>query len=189
MIKLCHLDTETTGLDPKTNSIFQISGIIEIDNEVKEEFNIFVRPRTAEECDPHALKITNKTVEELMSYPPMEEGYNKLVSIFNKYIDRFDTADKFFMVAFCGHFDVGFLREFFLRNGDKYYGSYFWSNIIDISTLATLATLNERKTMPNFKLISVANQFGVKLEESEAHDSMEDIKATRNIFKCLVGEL
>ena len=37
-------DLETTGVDVKKHSIHQIAGLIEINDEVVEKFNIFSRP-------------------------------------------------------------------------------------------------------------------------------------------------
>ena len=49
MKKLLYFDTETTGLDPVRNGIIQIAGIIVIDGEVKEEFNIKMQPHENDE--------------------------------------------------------------------------------------------------------------------------------------------
>ena len=187
MAKLFHFDCETTGLEAKNNSIFQISGIIEIDGEVKEEFDIKCKPMEGKLIDPGALKVNKMTEAELMTYPQQEDAYKKLINIISKYVDRFDKSDKFFLVGYNVHFDVAFMREFFLRNNDKYFGSFFWSNPIDVMVLATLGTLNERKSMKNFKLITVAEQFGVELGE-DAHEAMADTRATREIFHLLMDD-
>lgn len=39
-MKLLYIDTETTGVDPMQNGIVQISGCIEVDGELKEEFDL-----------------------------------------------------------------------------------------------------------------------------------------------------
>ena len=38
-MRILYVDVETTGLVPGKNDIVQISGLIEINKEVKEEFN------------------------------------------------------------------------------------------------------------------------------------------------------
>jgi DNA polymerase-3 subunit epsilon len=45
MKKLLYLDLETTGLDPKTNSIHEIGAIVEIDGFVAGEFEIKLKQK------------------------------------------------------------------------------------------------------------------------------------------------
>ena len=55
--------------------------------------------------------------------------------------------------------------------------------------LGALVTRSSRKDLPNFKLMSVAKAFGVKLDESLLHDANYDIKITRELFYKLVEAL
>ena len=75
-----------------------------------------------------------------------------------------------------------------IQNGDKYFGSYFWSNSIDVMVLATLRLLGVRPTMENFKLMTVAKTVGVQIDESKLHDAMYDIYLTREIYNRIITE-
>ena len=69
MYKLCYIDCETTGTDPYKAGIIQLSGIIEINGEVKEEFNYHITPFAMDTIDDKALEITGFKKEELFTDP------------------------------------------------------------------------------------------------------------------------
>lgn len=48
--------------------------------------------------------------------------------------------------------------------------------------LATLALADKRAKLQNFKLATVAEAMGVKVEEADLHDAMYDIYLTKEIF-------
>ena len=79
-------------------------------------------------------------------------------------------------------FDNQFFREFFAQNRDKYFGSWFWSNSFDVMVLATPYLAERRADMANFKLSTVADTLGIKVEEDKLHDAMYDIYLTKAIF-------
>ena len=186
-MKLFYFDCETTGVDSEKNAIIQMSGIVEINGEEKERFNIKTRPFEDAVIEEGALKVTNTTKEEILAYPKYQKGYEQLIEILSKYVDKFNKYDKFFFVAYNAHFDVAFLRQFFLRCNDKYYGSWFWSNAIDVMVLATLFLMHERSRMPNFQLMTVAKQLNIDLENVQAHDALEDIIVTKKIYEKLMN--
>lgn len=183
MSKLFFYDLETTGLDYKKNAIHQLSAIIVINGEVKERINIKIRPFEGAEISQEALDVGNVTLEQIMAYPPMEEAHTQLIRIMSKYVNRFDKTDKFFLVGYNNaHFDNDFFREMFIRCDDIYFGSWFWSNSIDTMTLATINLLDQRSKMINFKLSTVANELGIRLEESKLHDALYDVDLTMQVF-------
>lgn len=183
-MKLFFFDLETTGTNPGRHGIHQISGIIEIDGKVVEEFDIKVCPNPNALIEDKALEVGGVTKEQILSYQDMHEGYNQLVGILNKHIDRFNKKDKAFLVGYNNaSFDNNFLRGFFLQNGDKYFGSYFWSNSIDVMVLASARLAEERQNLLNFKLSTVADYLGVKVDVDMLHDAMYDIYLTREVFK------
>lgn len=185
MAKLFFYDLETTGLNYKLNAIHQISGMVVIDGKIVEKFEYKVSPYLGAKIEDVALAIANKTKEEVMAYPPIKDVYRKLFNLFTKHIDRFDRFDKFILVGYNNlSFDNEFFREFITKHcDDKYYGSYFWSNSIDVLALASHHLRDERHKMSDFKLRSVAKQLGIEVDETKLHDAQYDIELTYLIYK------
>lgn len=183
-MKLFYYDSETTGVKHWRNGIHQISGCIEIDGEVKEYFDIKLQPNPACDIEDEALAVAGVTREDLKTYMSFRDGYKALIEIISKYVDKFNKADKFFMVGYNNAaFDNQFMRGLFLQNGDNYFGSWFWANTIDVMVLATQKLLNERVNMANFKQMTVAKQLGIDVDETKLHDAAYDIDLTRQIYK------
>ena len=115
--KLLFFDLETTGTNFWQHGIHQISGCIEIDGEVKESFNFKVAPNPSAKIEQAALEIGNVTVEQIQAYRPMNEVFAEFGWMLSKYVDKFDKADKFYLVGFNNaSFDNQFLRAWFVQN-------------------------------------------------------------------------
>lgn len=187
-MKIFYLDTETGGPDPRYHSLLQLSGAIEIDWEVKEKFDLFVRPYpddpeiTKEASDKHGI-----TAEVIAANPekfrPPAEVYGKVLSILDNYVNKFDKLDKCHMVGYnVINFDDPVLRRFFSRNDNVYYGSYFWYPPVDVMAIYGADWAPYRHKFPNFQLKTVAKAAGLKVEEEKLHDGLYDIKLTRELF-------
>lgn len=186
MTKILFFDVETTGLDYKIHGMHQISGAMEIDGQIVESFNFHINPAPQLEVNPEAIKVSGKTIDEIRAYPSEAEVYRKFIAMLLHNIDKFDKFDKAFLAGWNNAaFDNGFLRAFFERNGDKYFGSWFWSNPLDVMVLATQHLLSERHTMLNFKLMTVAAHLLGGIDESKLHDATYDIELTRNIYQIV----
>ena len=123
-----------------------------MDGEVKEEFDFKVQPNPKAEITQEALEVAGVTKEQILSYPPMGTIFPQFIAMLDKYVDRFNKKDKFFLAGYNNaSFDNQFLRAWFLQNGDKYFGSWFWSNSIDVMVLATPYLAAKRTEMENFK--------------------------------------
>jgi DNA polymerase-3 subunit epsilon len=185
-MKLFYFDLETTGLNFWQHGIHQIAGAIEVDGELKEQFNIKVKPNPKAKIEDESLSIAGIDRQTLEGYIGFNEGYRQLVGILSKYVDKYDKTDKFFLVGYNNaQFDNQFLRAFFTQNNDNYFGSWFWSNTIDVMVLATQKSLKDRKNMTDFKLKTVATHFGTVVDESRLHDALYDIELTMNIYKAV----
>jgi DNA polymerase-3 subunit epsilon len=185
-MKLFLFDIETTGVKYWKNGIYQISGMIIIDDEIKEEFNFKVQPYKDAIIEDEALKVGNVTKEQIQNYKPFREVYNELTLMLSKYVDRFDKKDKFFLVGYNNaSFDNQFLRAFFTQNNDNYFGSYFWANSIDVMVLASNKLKNEREKLENFQLKTVAKYLGIEIDETRLHDANYDILLTYRIYKIV----
>lgn len=60
-MKLFFYDLETTGVNPGKNGIHQISGMIVINGEVKETFDIKVQPNPKAVIEKQALDVAGVT--------------------------------------------------------------------------------------------------------------------------------
>ena len=186
MAKLFLFDLETTGVNPGKNGIHQISGEIIIDGISKEKFDFKVRPNPQAIIEQAALDVAGVTKEQILAYPPMSEVYSKFTAMLAKYVDKFKPTDKFFLVGYNNaSFDNQFLRGFFLQNGDNYFGSWFWSNSIDVMVLASQSLMDKRAGMENFKLATVAKAFGIEVAEEKLHDASFDIYLTKRIYELI----
>lgn len=184
-------DLETTGLDPKKHGIIQMAGIISLSDNSKHKFNFKQKPFPGQQLDPVALEITGTTPEMIEGYADPKQVYKALITLMSKYVDRFDSKDKFIIVGYNSAFDVGFLREFFRLNNDKYYGSWFSSyNMIDVHKLFTAlrgsGLYPELEALENMKLKTVAEFYKIKID---AHDALSDIYATEKLFDIFTEQL
>lgn len=188
MIKLLYIDLETTGTKHWRNGIHQISGCIEIDNEVKQVFDFKVKPYPTALIEHEALVVGNITQEQLTTYPEMIDVYNSICKMLGKYVNKFKKTDKFFLVGYNNaSFDNQFFRAFFVQCQDNYFGSWFWSNSIDVMVLAAEYLKDKRHEMTDFKLKTVAVFMGIPVDESKLHDSSYDIELTRTIYKKITA--
>lgn len=188
-MKLFFFDLETTGTTVNRHGIHQISGEIVIDGEVKESFDYHVQPNPAAQIDPAALEVGGVTEEQIKAYPPMGQIYNEIVAMLGKYVDKYNRKDKFYLVGYNNaSFDNQFFRAWFIQNGDKYFGSWFWANCMDVMVMATPYLADKRGEMENFKQGTVAKTLGIEIDDSKLHDAKYDIEVCRAIYDKVCGK-
>ena len=181
--KLFFFDVETTGLDYRKHGIHQLSGCIDVTGQKVEYFDFRMRPFETDEIEDKALEIAHVTREQIAEYPSPIEVKKQLQALMEKYVNKYDKTDKFHIVGYNNaFFDNSFLREYWNKTGDKYFGSMFHQNTIDAMVLASEALQDERINLENFKLATVAKYFGVNIDESKLHDARYDIYLTRKVY-------
>ena len=185
--KKCFIDTETTGIDRKLHDIFQLSGCIEdIDGTVLEEFDFKFRPFSLEHVEQSAFDKTGVTYEELENLPMTSwQAYAAFINVLSKHCNKFDKKDKMQFIAYNAQFDSEFLREFFIKHEDNYFGSWFWSPQICALQLAASFLIDVRGALPNFQLATLCASAGFPWDESQAHNALYDIRQTRKLYHYL----
>ena len=185
--KLFFYDLETTGTNHWKHGIHQISGCIIIDGVIKERFNLKMRPHTGCTIDTKALEVSNVTEQQILGYGEPSLAHKQLKEIMGKYVDPYNKKDKFHLVGYnISSFDNQFLRSFFSNNGDNYFGSWFWSDCIDVMVMASYLLRHVRHDMVNFKQSTVARHFGIPIDDSKLHDAEYDINVCIGIYdKCV----
>lgn len=182
-MKVIFFDLETTGTLVNKHGIHQLSGEVVINGETKETFDFKVQPNPKAEIVQEALDVAGVTKDQVLAYPPMGEIYRQFTGMLDKYVSKYDKKDKFFLAGYNNaSFDNQFLRAWFLQNGDKYFGSYFWSNCIDVMVMATPYLAQKRSEMENFKQGTVAKTLGIQVDDSKLHDALYDIQICRAIY-------
>ena len=181
-----YYDLETTGLDFRKNGIHQIAGIIEVNDVEVDNFNFLVQPNPKAQINPKALELCGVTLEQVQNYAPMKEVHRRLTETLARYVNRFDRKQKAHLVGFNNRkFDDNFLRAWFSQCGDKYFGSWFWPNTIDVMGLASEYLIYARPDMKNFKLKTLAKHFGIPVEPEKLHTGDYDVLLTRRIYEIV----
>jgi len=185
MSKLLHLDVETTGLFAPGAGLVQVAGIVEIDGEEVETFDLRCRPFPGDLLNKDALQIIGKTREELAALPDPADTFRELLDVLDRHVDRFDKADKFFMVAYNASFDNEHLRAWWKKCGGEYFGAYFWTPPLCVMTLAGIALRPSRPDLPNFKLATVAQAMRITAD-GDPHDALTDVRLSAGIWRRLL---
>lgn len=189
MSKILFFDVETTGLDSHKNGIHQLACILDIDGKETERFNFKIKPFASDVIEESALKVGNVTLEQITGEGYLEPTFqkNKFCDILKKYVDKYNKADKIHLAGYNNaSFDNQFLRRLFEKCGDEYFGSWFWPDSLDIMVLASYKFQNKRSLMTNFKLGTVVQSAGIKVEESGLHDALYDVELTRKLYYKLM---
>ena len=184
-MKLAYIDIETGGLTPDSSPILQLAGLIEVDDK-SEEFNFYIKPFPKDKVEAAALAVNKLNPSEAKFEEP-GVVYNKFIKLLGKYVNKFDKSDKLFFIGYNSHqFDMPFIRKFFEKNGDRYFGSWFHYPSIDVMIMAACKLIGCRHQMPDFKLSTVARQLGISLEDANFHAGEYDIAVTKEMYKLLV---
>ena len=187
-IKTIYIDVETTGLDEKENGLIQLAGMVDIGGVEKERFNFNVAPFAADVINDKALEKNNVTREALLGYPKPNIVYNKFKDILENHVNKYDKSDKFHLVAYNAPFDTKFTREFFLKNNDNYFGSFFHAPSVCVMNMWAILLRSTRHELENFQLGTVYEHV-MKKKATNLHDAMQDIKYTKELYKKGLGRI
>lgn len=187
-IKKLFFDVETTGLDPEQCAIHQLAFLIEIDGEVVYSGDWRIKPFPTARIEPTALEVSGVSIRKLKNYPDHDAVFKDVIDLLAQHVDRFDRSDKIHLVGYNNRFfDDRFLRAFFKQNNDNFFGSWFWPDTIDVLVLASQHLLHKRSQMLNFKLGTVAETLGVRVEDEHLHDGLYDVQVTREVYNRITG--
>lgn len=190
-MKLLFLDTETTGVEPDKHGVVQIAGIVEINGEVKEEFNFLCKPFAHQTYSPKAFEMNGRTWEEVQGFADPREVYGKLTGVLSKYVDRYskNSASRFKIAGQNIQFDYGMMEAWFKNCGDNYWYSFVDRRGVDLMICTSMLSAAGRMPIPDFKLATICRHLGVQFEGSGAHDALSDIRATRKVWNTYLEML
>ena len=186
-MKVLWFDTETTGLNAVVNDVIQLSGVIEVDGENKESFDIRCQPHNYENISQEALDVHGISIEELKGYQSPKKAHAEFLDILGKYVSKFDRDDKFWPGGYNVKFDLDFVAEWFKKCGDRYFGSWQnWRALDPLPMVNLLAYSGKLPPLPNHKLETICGHFKIEIK---AHDALSDVEATVKLFHIIRKEL
>jgi len=194
--KLIFIDVETTGTLAERHGLIQLSGCVQTAGEVRDYFDYFLRPYPADMIEDEALRVTGIDRRQLLpagdpdflqvagqDFAEPFDVFAAFKQMLARYVDPYDKADKFQFVGYNAHsFDMPFMRRFWEKNNDRFFGSWFWYPCLDVMLVWGQILHLERAGLPNFRLATVARHCGIDVDESRLHDSRYDIDLTRHLW-------
>jgi len=141
------------------------------------------RPFDWNNIEQSALNVNKITKEQLKTFMKPKQALAKLKSYLEKYVDPYNSSDKFQPGGYNNDFDIRFMANFFKKCEDKYFGSWIDFHKLDVQSIIQFLHLKGAIDLSNYRLETVAKHFGVTID---SHDALSDIKATREIaYKIL----
>lgn len=179
-MKKIWIDVETTGLFANKDRITELAAIYE-----GEVFHMYCKPFDEKPVDYDRIEAITGISWEFLEKMGIgdNELYNEFSGWLKSIINAYDKKDKAVFCAYNAHFDSDFIRQLFYRNGDKYYGSFFYSARIDVMTTVA-ENIEVFQGTPNLKNETVCKHLGIDLK---AHSAIEDINATKKLYETLKG--
>ncbi len=161
------LDTETTGVDPKTDKIIEVAAIeVEGTRETGRVFHRFYNPNR--EIDPGATRVHGMTWDDLRDKPLFQDGAAELA--------RF--LDGRTLVIHNATFDIGMLDAEFARTRHRpRYGT-----IVD-----TLPLARRRHPGAASNLDALCDRYGIDRSGRTKHGGLVDVKLLFQVYIRLVG--
>lgn len=160
------------------HALIEIGIVLVIDDIVKDELNMLIKPFPGDVIEKEALEkcqITMKMLDEEGLEP--NKAHLKLCSFLNTYVDKFNSADKFQMKGYNVIFDARFFRKWFEKNNDVYFGSWFKMPPTDLMSAIDqeLQDRGDREKIGNIKLGNMAKHFRVDLKKYTSHRALDDV--------------
>ena len=187
-------DTETLSFDPNKADVYQFAGIVVINGEVQEEVNLMFKPdidfdEVTEDTWKFHKENNNLTRYDIEHFEmSASDAFFKIISVFEKYINKFDIYDKFSTCGYNVQFDVNKINALAKSFSYDFIPSFLSSKKIDpfyiipyiFDGVANLESLNLGKVWDYLK------ELGVKFPKFKEHDhdALSDVYKSFYIYKC-----
>ncbi len=177
-VKLCWMDTETSGLDSNRNGVIQLAVIIDVDCGMSVERKEFLM-RPEGEIDEEALAVSGFTRKQIAGFQSEKVVQVQIKKFFMKYVSPYDKSDYFIPAGFNVQFDLGFLAAMWKRQQDNFFYAFFRSAFDVASMVGIWKWMRYINPTLKYKLEDIAKLLNIKVEGF--HNAVVDIEVTREI--------
>lgn len=169
------LDTETTGVDPKSHRIIELAaariGKGARPDAPEETMDLFIRLPDGEKIPPEIVSLTGITDERLLCEGVAEEeAARQFAKLF--------TGGKTLVVAYNAQFDLCFLYYFLLRHG-------MTDLLRNLRFLDALTVYRDRRSYPH-KLANAVEEY--RLCTQNTHRAIDDTLAAAELLTKMAEE-
>ncbi len=171
------LDTETSGLSPRTNQIIELAALklIRQNGEmvIAEQMDDFIHLPKGQLLDPKVVELTHITDQMLH-----EEGLEE-EAVLNKFVKMF-AGERTMMVAYNAHFDMSFLYYSLARYG-------LAQNLKGVTMLDALTVYKDRRPYPH-RLENAIEEYHLQDKVVNSHRAIDDTLALKEVLIAMEQE-
>lgn len=179
MKKILFIDTETTGLDPVKNSLWQLAAYYRNAKGELFTLNLKCKPLDMENISDEALRVCHTTKEALAALPEAKELYTTFRDFL---VQETRDGEKIIWAGYNYRFDQAFVEALFKHFDPRdYIRNFFDRHSVDMLDYMRLLRSMEIVNAPSLKLETAYKMFGIGTET--AHDALEDAKVAYMIYQ------
>lgn len=181
MNNILWLDTETTGLDPNKHFAIQLSYIGIIDNEIKFDNDLFLRPQYIEnfQFSQEALDVNKRTKQEIEAFKFENEQIKILLNDLSK------NQYRYYIAGYNVNFDIEFLKAIFSRLHLNMH-DHFNYLYLDVLQLVINLKLAGKINPDNCRLQTILQYFDLIKDVNTLHNAKQDIICTKLLYDFLI---
>ncbi len=166
-----YFDTETTGLNPKTNDVIQIAAIPVINGVKQTPFNEYCQPFDFNTVDQGTVDVHGISISKMRTF----QSPLQLIEKLEEYVLSFNV--KFTIAGYNCNFDKAMIGAMFLKAGKpELFRKLFDNDVHDVYGRAK--SIKNQLNTSSLKLSALADEFKIPIN---AHEALSDISATIDI--------
>lgn len=188
--KMMFVDCKTTGLNNQACAVYQMSGIFIEDDRETERFDFRIRPFKGARIVETSLWIGGVTRGDLVDYPSEEDAFEAFRTMLERHVNIRNARDKMYIAGFnVSTFDGQFIWAMFRRNKNERFRDYFYSQYLDVMTIAAFALSGERRNLTDFHQSTVGRYLGIDVTDVDNHNTLYEAELSKHIYYALAARL
>ena len=129
------LSIDTSGPKPD-HEIIRLGILVVVNKENVHQEAILLAPGKEKYVDPEWIKKTHgREVEEVVLYPRAFDQFHNFLGILNRFIDRYNSLDKFIPCGFQINRTLTYLENLFTGFNNKFLYSYLFKYGLDVGSV------------------------------------------------------
>lgn len=183
-MNLLFLDTETTGLSPKDNEIFELASALYVNGVKYFDLCLYARPEKWDTISDHALEVNGWTRERLKALPNRDVYRDALFNMVIKFFSYTNKKYKIVEHSRNGKFDIEFIKNEW--NGQ--FNRLHFSRIFHPTAVNTRDLVEKiRPNLKSYKLVECARALGIPVDESKLHGAPYDRDLLIQVYRAAGG--